>query len=165
MATLSGFSSGGSAITQEGWSNTVNSSIAKRKVLTGVFTNVAPYCTFRAPGTSSGYQVPSGKKFIIVAARLVQYNGAAGIAYGIASTSADAGFSSNTAPASGTHDFGTLTFSSLSNLYVSTAAYEKIWRSLLYVVPAGRYITAYFSPNLGYITLVGYEIDATATTI
>jgi hypothetical protein len=139
-----------------------NTDLAKLKQLVGWMVG-GNWATARETGTSSGYVVPSGKKFVVVAVRL-QRSGGAGAATSLAGLSAatsDVGFNSGSAP-TGT-DGGTATL--LGNVIVDTATNALTEVSLPYEIPAGKYVALYSQLNESFWHVYGFEIDVTATTI
>lgn len=163
MATLSGVSSSG-AITQETLGNSVTSNLARRKILHArTFGGSNLYCTARESGATSGYQVPSGKKFIITTVKYIQLGGTIGDKAALVSSTTDAGYASTSGPA--TYDFSSPGFGSFGNLNIAVAATETVAKTFIYVIPEGRFVTVYSPANNATYTVIGYEVDASDRTL
>lgn len=121
------------------------------KTLTAaVFTN--SHATAREFGSTSGYQVPALKKFVIKQEQFSNATSGSKI-WGIGSSTSDVGFDSSSAP-TGVEQSGIA-------LGHKSAQVQMNPEDLTITIPAGRYI--YFSCNDGTsatIEIYGHELDA-----
>lgn len=136
----------------------VISDLAKLKTL--VAYTSADSATPREVGDySGGYQVPAGRKFVVVAVRAVHIGGT-GVYTHIGTGTSDVGFASASAP-TGTE----LTSPSYGALHITTTAQEHVQKDVVMVVPETLYLHVFCSSSEVYWTIYGFEVDATATTI
>lgn len=98
MATLGGTSNANEIVAKILNGKTVIESLGKLVTLVGFMSSGNVYFTAKKVGSSSGYQVPAGKKFILFGFRI--FSGAGNGEYDLQESSNDVGFASSTAPTS-----------------------------------------------------------------
>lgn len=119
------------------------------------------FATLREMGQTSGYQVPAGKKFVVVAVVIRTTGGSVGASLGLWGADSDVGFSSGSAPSNTDPTVN----SSDSNVYVMTAASELIELSSPYEIAATKYPYVYVTSGVGVWHVYGFELDADAETL
>lgn len=155
MATLGG--TGGSSVFSNfaALQNNGFSKFASVTTLVGRTTvgGSAYYATLRKLGDTFGYQVPNGKKLVLMGALITA---AAGTDIAIGHGDTDVGMLSSTTPTNFTQNYFDIT---------TVATGQQM--SFVAIVPAGRYpfMTAALSSANGYGYWYGYEINADATSI
>jgi hypothetical protein len=158
MASLSDIVNSGTANDRSLIANTLIAKGAKLKTLLSATETVNIHGTPFEVGASSGYLVPSGNVFVVVAVDISQDAGAAGANMGMCSATSDVGSNSAAAPT------GRDLTVSLTQLGFSEAADTRYFRTLFMRIPAGRYlyVNCAFAGGSGSYVIYGYEIAADA---
>ena len=159
MATLSDLVNNGLANQRMLFDDTLFTEFAKMKVLTALNSHGATYATPRVFGESSGYQVPAGKKFIVMGIRIAS-NTPGFTTAALGSADADVGFNSGSPP---TGDIS-ITYDIPASAAIGTFKY-----SLVAPIPENKYLSINNgSAGGGFAAatiIYGFEIDADATVI
>lgn len=162
MTTLAG-SLNGTLTPREVFDEAMLTRLGSRKTLVAFFNGGASQfnSTPREHGTTSGYLVPSGKKFIVASTQWVIEGGVTGKRMGVSSGSTDVGISSASPPAA--HDFSVASAFPYNNYYITTAGNQVLRTSMFITIPAGRYVYARSDHSgASWVQITGYEIDANA---
>lgn len=117
------------------------------------------YCSPRKPNASSGYQVPVGKKFQVMAYRCLITTEAAALGDGVSYADNDSGTGTNSAP---TNQVFPGAQSAVMFSMAAKASVEMAFGGPGFEVPAGKYPTAN-SGNSGITCaweIFGYEVNA-----
>lgn len=125
------------------------------------------YSTPKLWGASSGYQVPAGYKYIVVAVRLVVSGGGSGNYASLLSATSDVGFDSASAP---TGIDSTSITNTPGNLYSTQAANDEQTIPILMVIPAGKFLCAALDQsstawNFADFMIFGFEVPLSATSV
>jgi hypothetical protein len=161
MTTLSGLINGNQLTERITFGDSVRTELAKQKILVSRFTSANVHSTPREIGASSGYLVPSGKKYVVTGLRLIFSGAGGGGNVGLVTATSDVGVFANSAPSG--PDSGTP-----ANIMISPAANGKYELPFLMVVPAGKYLYGYLDPgtgSTGFMTIIGHEINIEATEL
>lgn len=136
----------------------VMSDVASLKTLPFRVTETAGTlnCTPRLSNGTAGYQVPVGKQFRIVAARIDVFTVSGNGGFNIAYADNDMGFSTNNAPVNRVDYAGDANSTPLGSETIGI-----VEASIDFVVPAGKYIGIFGNGvNAGNGQLFGYEENA-----
>lgn len=155
MATLSGFGTSGSLTNFIYLGNGGTNLMGKILSLHSRGTPSAPHSTPVKSGDTVGYQVPSGKNFLIIGA-FVNQTAASNSEFSIAYGDSDVGMASSSAPTNAVshYQFG-----------IASTEFSK-YVTLGTRIPAGKYLyTIMGSSGNNAFHIFGIEIDADATTI
>lgn len=118
------------------------------------------FATPRRPGASAGYQVPTGKKFIVFGVNVAAISSTLNAAISLMSATSDVGFAASIASGPDI----TTGVSGIPGLAAATPFEGKF--SILMVIPAGKYLMVNADENQTYaFTIYGFEVDSTATEI
>lgn len=159
MATLTGISGGSGALAN--FAAFGNAGIAKFATLIpligkGTASGSGVYATLRRHGVLSGYQVPAGKKLVVVGA-LLRSSAGVNAEFGLGHGDTDVGFNSSSTPTNYMQNYVDF-IPGINTL---------IFSSFMAVVPEGKYPYGIAAIGSGTwdATFHGYEIDAEATSI
>lgn len=157
MATLSNFLSGelGELVNN---AYLLTGKQGKFKNLYGYTRSSNTYCTLRERGAGAGYQVPVGKKFLLLGGRYGRFAGTSTSGVGIQAGPNDVGLNTSTAPS--TSEF--LNTAAI-NLAIIGSELSGHW---VHVRPfvAGQYIFFYNDDGSWDVEFYGLELDANAVT-
>lgn len=133
--------------------------LAALKILQSRTSNTGPLGTPREIGSTSGYQVPVGKKYIVLGVKVVAKGATVASDYmGLQAAGQDVGLNTLTSPTGKDSDDNSRTIGYF------TAVSEEVRRSTFMVIPAGRYLLTVTGNAIAYWTIYGFEVDANATT-
>lgn len=119
--------------------------------------------TFRAPNTSAGYQVPVGKKFVVMAIVVKIYEAtatASTIGIRLQYSDNDVGMQTSTALTNAVTTFGATQASSFGSL-ANTSLGAQFQEAIYFEIPAAKYLTGInISGKASNALIYGYEVAA-----